>query len=405
MRISIFSPTHDSKYLLDVYESIKDQDFYEWVILYNNGAKFVEFNDDRVVNVKSDIQNGECKIGRLKREACGICRGDILLELDHDDLLTPDAIECVKDAFKKPNVGFVYSNSLITDMELGKRPRYDSKHGWVYREKEFRGKLLDEPICFEATPASVSKIWYAPDHLRSFRKSVYESVGGYNPDLPVLDDQDLMCRLYLATDFYHIDKGLYVYRVHTDNSWLRHNQEIQKGVWPLYDYYIEKMALKWSACSGLKSYDLGGRLQSYPDYISVDLKDADVIADLNERWPMEDSSVGVIRAYDVFEHLRDPLKTMKELYRVLAPGGYAFIQVPSTDGRGAFQDPTHVSFWNDNSWLYYSDRDYAKYIDSPVRFQVMRGYTTGMNDRGVCWSVAHLVNLKGGVKIPGVINI
>jgi len=26
---------------------------------------------------------------------------------------------------------------------------------------------------------------------------------------------------------------------------------------------------------------------------------------------------------------------------------------PSTDGRGAFQDPTHLSFWNLNSWFYF----------------------------------------------------
>jgi hypothetical protein len=30
------------------------------------------------------------------------------------------------------------------------------------------------------------------------------------------------------------------------------------------------------------------------------------------------------------------------------------ILVPSTDGRGAFQDPTHVSFWNANTFAYFS---------------------------------------------------
>ena len=29
---------------------------------------------------------------------------------------------------------------------------------------------------------------------------------------------------------------------------------------------------------------------------------------------------------------------------------------PSTDGRGAFQDPTHVSFYNENSFWYFTDR-------------------------------------------------
>ena len=46
---------------------------------------------------------------------------------------------------------------------------------------------------------------------------------------------------------------------------------------------------------------------------------------------------------------------IEEIYRVLKPGGLFTSMTPSTDGRGAFQDPTHVSFWNRNSWLYFMD--------------------------------------------------
>lgn len=402
MRISIFTPTHDPKYLPDVYQSIKDQSFNEWVILYNNGAKRIGFDDPRIKEIILEIP--ETNIGQLKRIACDNCTGDILLELDHDDLLVSNAIAEVRRAFKDESVGFVYSNVLMTDMNLGKLERFNLAHGWQYRETEYCGHLLDEPISFESSPASVSKIWYAPDHLRAFRKSVYDQVGGY-ANLKILDDQDLMCRMYQVTKFHHIDKGLYVYRVHGDNTWLARNKDIQGGVYPLYDKYIEPMAWKWADDQGLACYDLGGRLNKKDGYVSVDLKDAEINCDLNRRWPFDDSSVGVIRAFDVFEHLRDPLYTMKELYRVLAPGGYAFIQVPSTDGRGAFQDPTHVSFWNENSFLYYSNSNWAKYVDAPVKFQAMRCYTTQKDAQEVCWTVAHLCSLKGGNRPPGIINI
>ncbi len=43
------------------------------------------------------------------------------------------------------------------------------------------------------------------------------------------------------------------------------------------------------------------------------------------------------------------------------------ILVPSTDGRGAFQDPTHVSFWNINSFMYYS-------IEFPSYLQLCQSY-------------------------------
>ena len=402
MRLSIFTATHDSKYLNEVYESIKDQDFFEWVIIYNHGAKKIDFNDNRVKGFSLDINGG---IGFYKMIACGNCSGDALIECDHDDLLAPTAIEEVRKAFQDSEVGFVYSNSLITDMNFGKRERYNPAHGWEYRETDYKGHLLDEPISFEPTPASVSRIWYAPDHLRAFRKDVYDKVGGYNPELKVLDDQDLMCRMYQVTKFHHIDKGLYVYRVHGDNSWLTYNQDIQNGVYPIYDKYIEKMALKWADDNELLKLDLGGRLSKQEGYLSVDLKDADINFDLNEDWPLKDNSVGVVRAFDIFEHLTDSIHTMKELYRVLAPKGYAFIQVPSTDGRGAFQDPTHKSFWNENSFLYYTNKNWAKYIDTPVKFQNIRIYTTEPNEQKVCWTICHLISLKYGYKIPGIIDI
>jgi glycosyltransferase involved in cell wall biosynthesis len=244
MKLSIFTPTHNSKYLNDVYNSIKNQDFDEWVILYNNEAKKIGFADPRVKEIVVDIE-GIKNVGMCKKLACANCSGDILIELDHDDLLTPNAAFEVKKAFENPEVGFVYSNSLYTDMNFGKREKFNPAFGWKYRETEYKGHLLDEPITFPLTPSSVSRIWYAPDHLRAFRKEVYNQVGGHNADLEILDDQDLMCRMYQVTKFHHIDKGLYVYRVHGDNSWLQKNKKIQDGVYPLYDKYIEDLILKW----------------------------------------------------------------------------------------------------------------------------------------------------------------
>ena len=90
-------------------------------------------------------------------------------------------------------------------------------------------------------------------------------------------------------------------------------------------------------------------------YVNVDLVAGPdtVVADLREPWPWEDGSIEQIRAWDIVEHLPDKIHTMNELWRVLAPGATVEIAVPTTDGPGAFQDPTHVSFWNRRSFLYY----------------------------------------------------
>lgn len=104
--------------------------------------------------------------------------------------------------------------------------------------------------------------------------------------------------------------------------------------------------------------NLGCSDQILPEYLNVDLvPPADKIVDLCNFWPWRESSVDHIRAWDIIEHLPDPVHTMNEAWRVLKPGGTFEIVVPTTDGRGAFQDPGHVSFWNRNSFFYYTDRD------------------------------------------------
>ena len=103
--------------------------------------------------------------------------------------------------------------------------------------------------------------------------------------------------------------------------------------------------------------NLGCNYHPRPGYVNVDIgayPGVDVICDLEKTWPWEDESVDFILAEDIIEHLHDKIHTMNEAWRVLKVGGEMSIWVPSTDGRGAFQDPTHVSYWNPNSFLYFS---------------------------------------------------
>lgn len=70
-------------------------------------------------------------------------------------------------------------------------------------------------------------------------------------------------------------------------------------------------------------------------------------------WPWPDNTFDEVFAYDALEHLPDQILTMNEVWRVLKPGGQFNIDVPTTDGRAAWQDPGHVSFWNRNNFWYY----------------------------------------------------
>jgi len=99
------------------------------------------------------------------------------------------------------------------------------------------------------------------------------------------------------------------------------------------------------------------------DFINVDCRKFDDFerkcyvcetVDLSKPWPWPDNHVDFILANDIIEHLPDHVLTMNEMWRVLKPGAVAQIWVPTTEGRGAFQDPNHKSFWNRNSFFYYT---------------------------------------------------
>jgi Predicted O-linked N-acetylglucosamine transferase, SPINDLY family len=111
--------------------------------------------------------------------------------------------------------------------------------------------------------------------------------------------------------------------------------------------------------------DIGCGDRKPDNFVGVDVcpgLGVDIVADLNQRFPFPDNSVDELRAYDTIEHLVDRIHTMNEIWRICKDGAKVDILVPSTDGRGAFQDPTHVSFWNINSFLYYCI-DFPNYID------------------------------------------
>lgn len=386
MKISVFTPFHqkDVTYFKQAYDSILKQTFedWEWVIVLNGNAlkenPDLSFIQDNRVKTFVSIETGN--IGKLKRYACERSLGKILAEFDYDDLLTPNCLQEVHDAFQDENIHMVYSNCCEFENGTWKPNTYSEYWGWRTRPFVYEGKELIEMISWSPSAQMMRRIEWAPNHIRCWRKSSYDEIGGHNINLRVADDHDLCCRFYIKygeNGIKHIDKCLYLYRVHPFNNVKLLNSEIQDQTHINYLNHTRNMATRWSKDNNLRLLDLGGRFGAGEGYETVDLLDADIICDLNKRWAFKDNSIGVIRASHVFEHLKDSIHAMNEAYRVLAPGGWLFLEVPSTDGRGAFQDPTHISFWNQNSLWYYTNDFYAKYIRPMYkgRFQLAREIT------------------------------
>ena len=183
--ISAITPSHSVKHLAELYACLLTQSIenWEWIILLNGDVVRSDVDtcirgDARVVIIEDTTGNDN--IGYLKHRAFFLGIGDILVELDHDDIITPDWFEKVQAAFADPEIGFVYSDNTKLN-ETGKFIPYN--------------KADADPMAW---------IDYMPDHLRAWRTNVYHQVGGHDRNQSVLADQDLIVRTYMVSKFHHI---------------------------------------------------------------------------------------------------------------------------------------------------------------------------------------------------------
>lgn len=424
MKVSVFTPFYRTgvPYIGAAHESLVTQTHtdWEWVILRNGEGAVLnqDILDDPRVRIV-DAKTNSCHVGALKAEACSHCTGSVLFELDHDDVLHPLALSRAADAIEYNHADFVYSD-FAEFHDWTWKPNVYNGGGWEWYQVQFQGHDL---VAMKAPTGlhAMRRLLWAPNHLRAWRREFYEQlkglsytdppvpfVGGHDASLRYADDLDLIQRTVLqGGKVVHIPECLYFYRVHPkqNTNGSVGNKLIQELDAKVYDRHIYKLAEKFADDSGLLKIDLCGSHDSPAGYTPIDREPGPgvLVADLEKTWPLEDNSVGVIRAHDALEHLRDPIRTMNEAYRVLAPGGFLLTLTPSTDGPGAWCDPTHVSFWNRYSWRYYTDRNFAKYIPAfKGRFQLIDSSTSG---GPIPYERAGLVALKPGYDPRGPVLI
>jgi glycosyltransferase involved in cell wall biosynthesis len=400
LRISVVTPTHNPKWLGQAWESLKSQtnQNFEWVVSVNDKGghrKPVEritaevkaiVGDDTRVRILQD-RAPSTSVGARKLFAFSEAQGDVLVELDHDDILTPNALEEIAAAFKDPEVGFVYSDAAdfvegaatLQGNQTYRAP--EVRGGWMisgftFYDEEIGGVrpgTYDCPRSLPPTALFVSHIYTAPNHVRAWRRSIYDAVGGHNPAYTVADDHELILRTYLATKFKHVPKPLYLYRIQGENTWARNIPLIKSTTDKLQEDYLERLVLRECELLGVPAFDLGGGLYPRAGWTPVDnvasAPDV-VVTDLaNAPWPWADGSVGAFRASDLLEHLPDKMQTMREITRCLRPGGWLMSMTPSALGAGAFMDPTHCSYWVPGSFWYYTRAQQSQYIRQPPTFR------------------------------------
>jgi hypothetical protein len=273
--------------------------------------------------------------------------GDVFIELDHDDELLPGSLEEYQHLLKDKQNAFLYSDKIVTRSD-NKPHFYGKGYGWEHYT--WNNHLVNKSFLPDAR--SLSEIYYAPDHVRMWTRQAYELAGKHDENLFVGDDHELIIRTYIAgSEFIFLEKPTYNYYVHGNNTWLQNNQQVQIQQRANRDKYLRQLVTEWCRRENLKTVE-------YPS------------KEFNEAEP---NSLGCIHAKDTISSVpagRSVVDFMNDVYKKLVPGGWFLVDTASTDGRGAWCDPTHVSFWNELSFRYFTDKKFAKFVPGvECRFQ------------------------------------
>ncbi len=251
--VSIFTPTYRTGDRFQrTYASVKAQLYpnWEWVIWDDSDDDGVTFEmlaaaaarDHRLRVLRGGRHSGI--IGEVKYNACVASRGALLVELDHDDELMPNALrDIVAAAARFPHCGFFYSD--FAEVSGAFEPlRYGDGwgHGYGgYRQETCRGTSLFVAVSPNINAKTIRGLIAAPNHVRCWRRDTYFGIGAHNRMLHVADDMELMIRTFLATEMVRIPSLCYLQYQDGTNTQRVRNQDIQRHVRFLRDKYDRRI--------------------------------------------------------------------------------------------------------------------------------------------------------------------
>ena len=89
------------------------------------------------------------------------------------------------------------------------------RDGWAYghgsyRDVEYQGRLYKSGSAGNINSKTIRHVISTPNHIRAWKRSFYESIGGHNKALPIADDYEIMVRTFLETRMVRVPKLCYI---------------------------------------------------------------------------------------------------------------------------------------------------------------------------------------------------
>ena len=200
--VSVIIPAYNSgRYLDEAVQSVIAQTFTDWeCIVVDDGStedlSRVEAVDSRVRLVRQKNQG----VAVARNVGVANSTGEYIAFLDHDDIWLPQKLEIqIKAMESNAKIGACYVHYDEVD-SVGARRAIPSAENPVTSYPEFL--RYGAPI-----PSTIM-----------VRRSCFYAVGGFDPTLPLADDQDFMLKLARYFDIQSLSSCQMLYRLHGGNA-------------------------------------------------------------------------------------------------------------------------------------------------------------------------------------------
>jgi GT2 family glycosyltransferase len=200
--VSILTPVHNPppRILAEMLQSVRAQRFGNWELrLVDDGStdpevirilETVNYEDERIHLVRHETASG---ISAATNTALQASKGEFIALLDHDDVLTEDALETVAETLAAdPTIDMLYSDEDVFDEE--ERLALFVKPDW-------------SPDLFRSHMYSC--------HLGVYRRRLATEIGGFRSEFDGSQDYDFVLRFTeRTTRIAHIPRVIYHWRSH-----------------------------------------------------------------------------------------------------------------------------------------------------------------------------------------------
>ena len=194
-------------FLRQMIESVANQTYANWELCLSDGSgdtgesrieQIVGEYQRRYGNIRYIRSEKSLQIAENTNQALTLATGDYLAFMDHDDLLTMDALYEAAKAAVSQNPDVIYTDEDKLDMKSG-------KHFMPHFKPDFNIDLL----------RSVNYIC----HLCIIKKTLADRLGGFLPEMSGAQDHDYILRAVEQTEnIVHIPKILYHWRSHENST-------------------------------------------------------------------------------------------------------------------------------------------------------------------------------------------